>query len=390
MKRLGLDESRELAVLLVDGDAADRTMVGKTLVASGLKASVIEVEDLSHALVELERQSFDVVIAEYFLPETDPLELVASMRRVTPLLPIVFVTRRGDQELAATIMRTGGAEYLSKVGLTPLQLVHSLRSALAYARAQRVKIEKQRELEEKSAELARNLEDARAATRARDDVLAIVSHDLRSPLNVVSMSASMLDERSSDARVKPLVVKIHRAVTRMNRRIEDLLDAARIDAGSMSVDAHPVLATDLIDQALAEQADAARAKGVELRRGDLEAGLKVKADRGRVAQVLGNLLANAVKFTPRGGHVDVASNVDGEDMPAFVVSDSGVGIPEELLPRLFQRYWHDLDSKYGAGLGLYIADGIVRAHGGRMSVQSTLGAGSQFTFWLPRATPRAS
>lgn len=386
MRRLGLAPDRELVVLLVDDDVVDRMTIKRALRASELGARVVETSDAVDAMRALAAEPVDVAIVDYFLPGANGLELIGEMRAVSPLLPIVFLTGQGDEELAATIMRTGGAEYLSKNGLTALQLVQSLRYALSYSAAQQKQLEQKRALEETSRELAESLKGARAAARARDDVLAIVSHDLRNPLNVISMSLSMLEEQSTEDTARPLIDKMQRAVVRMNRLIEDLLDASRIDAATMSVDTRPVRAADLLESALDAHALSASAKGVSLVRGLFDGAVRVNADRHRIGQVYGNLVGNAVKFTPKGGTVTLEIRPHADDgFMTFAVRDSGAGIPEHVLPHVFERFWKERGhTRDGAGLGLYIADGIVRAHGGGMAVTSQVGAGSEFSFWLPR------
>lgn len=386
MKRLGLDESRELAVLLVDDDKVDRMAVKRALKASELNTRVIEAVDATEAMKELATQPIDVAIVDYFLPGANGLELVNEMRAVAPLIPIVFLTGQGDEELAATIMRTGGAEYLTKSSLSALQLVQSLRYALSYSAAQRAEQENKEALEEKSSLLEQSLKEARAASRARDDVLAIVSHDLRNPLNVISMSLSMLEEQGPESGSKPLIDKMNRAVTRMNRLIEDLLDASRVDSATMSVEGRPIRAAELVDVAVETHGLAASAKGVRLERGRVDGDVKVLADRHRIAQVFANLVGNAIKFTPKGGEIQIEIDPDAkEDFVTFLVKDTGAGIAEDLVPHVFKRFWKELGhTRDGAGLGLCIAEGIVRAHGGGMAVKSTIGVGSEFSFWLPR------
>ncbi|KYF81542.1 histidine kinase [Sorangium cellulosum] len=241
-------------------------------------------------------------------------------------------------------------------------------------------------------ENARLYNEAQAATRARDDLLAIVSHDLRNPLNTIAITASLLrsdllqrkDGEEDDA--VQLVDRMDRGIQRMTRLIEDLLDASRIEAGRLVVSPRVERGGALVREALEAAASLAEAKGCRVTQGPLDAGLEVLADRDRVLQVFSNLLGNSLKFTPKGGIVSV-SLCRVADLARFSVADTGPGIPPEHQPHLFDRYWKaSQESRTGAGLGLYIARGIVEAHHGTVAVESTPGHGTTIHFTLPLAS----
>jgi signal transduction histidine kinase len=229
---------------------------------------------------------------------------------------------------------------------------------------------------------------ARRATRARDDMLGVVSHDLRNPIHSIYMGGSfLLDLLPPDGheleRTQAAVIK--RAAERANRLIQDLLDITHIESGRLSIDIRQHTAASLVDEALEQIRRTAADAGIDLVRGHVDDGV-VHADRDRVLQVLGNLLANALKFTPRGGRVTVSARVSGDDA-RFAVSDTGSGIPNEDLPRLFDRYWQaNRKDRRGVGLGLSIVKGIAEAHGGDVRVETAPGAGSTFTLVLPSRT----
>jgi signal transduction histidine kinase len=246
---------------------------------------------------------------------------------------------------------------------------------------------------------ARLYEQAQQATRARDDVLGIVSHDLRNPLNTIHMSSSFMLELieptglsipGGAAGAPPVSLSrqfniILRAAQRANALIEDLLDVTRIDAKRLSVDPVVADAGSLIEEALLDTAPVAAERSIELTHGWDGERASVMADRGRIFQVFSNLLGNALKFTPTGGRVDVRGRLAGAEA-VFTISDTGAGIPAENLPHLFDRFWQAGETRRaGAGLGLFIAKGIIEAHGGRLQVESTIGKGTTFSFTLPRA-----
>jgi signal transduction histidine kinase len=172
----------------------------------------------------------------------------------------------------------------------------------------------------------------------------------------------------------------------MNHLIAALLDSATIEAGRLSVDRklHPLGA--LVADALEAMDALARQKSLALEPRISACARAVVCDRERVLQVLSNLIANAIKFTPPGGRITVEADAIGDEA-RLLVGDNGVGIAEDQLAHLFERYWQgDRRQRLGTGLGLYIAKGIVEAHGGRIWVDSAPGRGSRFYFTLPLAT----
>jgi signal transduction histidine kinase len=235
--------------------------------------------------------------------------------------------------------------------------------------------------------LRQRAEEAEQAARTRDEVLAMVAHDLRNPLNVVLSSGSFLLDTLDglEPRAREQLELIQRAVTQMNRLTQDLLEVAGMEAGNISVEPRAEPAERLLRSACTTMQRVASARRIELAC-DIGSDLPlVCADRDRIDQVLGNLIGNAVRFTPRGGRVRLAAERDGAQV-RFSVADTGRGIDPADLPHVFDRFWQAQRSRDGgAGLGLAIARGIVAAHGGEMWVESEPGSGSTFYFTLPTA-----
>jgi signal transduction histidine kinase len=230
---------------------------------------------------------------------------------------------------------------------------------------------------------ARLYREAREAIRMRDDILAVVSHDLRNPLNTISVASSLLEMNPSPEVSSKAQRSIGRAAKQMERLLQDLLDVSRADAGGMVVERAPVDVVALIEEAFALSLPQAEDKSVKLERsvaGDVGS---IEGDRDRLLQVLGNLLGNAIKFVPPGGRVTIgAQHLYGQIR--VWISDDGPGIPAEQVPRVFDRFWQaNRSGSRGAGLGLAIAKSIVDAHGGQIGVHSQLGEGSTFFCWLP-------
>jgi signal transduction histidine kinase len=237
---------------------------------------------------------------------------------------------------------------------------------------------------------ARLYEEAREATRLREQVLAVVSHDLRNPLGALQLAAQLLADRVETSGVETSARKqvqvILRSSKRMERLIADLLDVASLQAGRFAVEVGQEDVGSLVDEAVETMSARAREQSISLSgRVYGRRDVRVRADRARILQVFGNLIGNALKFCRPGDHVDVRAQ-PGEDVCIFSVQDDGPGIADEDLPHLFAPYWSaKRHARRGTGLGLYISRGIVEAHRGRIWVETTLGAGSTFFFSIPVA-----
>jgi signal transduction histidine kinase len=225
------------------------------------------------------------------------------------------------------------------------------------------------------------------ALTTRDEVLAIVSHDLRNPLHTIGMSVQLLKDIALDEseRQRHLDI-IERAKDRMDRLIQDLLDVARVEAGrTLAIERRNESPSAVIREACESFVESAREKRLRFECIVPEELPKVLVDCDRILQVMCNLIGNAIKFTPEGGRVDVRA-VEDKGMLRVSVRDTGPGIPQEDLDRIFHAFWQaPRAARLGAGLGLTIARAIVEQHEGRISVSSWEGKGSTFSFTLPLA-----
>jgi signal transduction histidine kinase len=229
-------------------------------------------------------------------------------------------------------------------------------------------------------------EHAEEALRTHDDVLRMLSHDLRNPLSTMSLAAGVLrnDGLDEQQRREQLDV-LHRAIGHMRRLVEGLLDLKRVEAGhGISVEPKHVDVQSLLEDGCRLFQLEAEAKGIRIVRRDPPHETAVLADAERMLQVLWNLTGNAIKFTPAGGVVTLSAHPH-TDAVLFSVTDTGPGISEENLPRLFDPYWQaNRTARLGTGLGLPISKAIVEAHGGRIWVESVPGGGTTVHFTLPR------
>jgi signal transduction histidine kinase len=230
----------------------------------------------------------------------------------------------------------------------------------------------------------RSHDDTLIATR--DQFLGTVSHDMRSLLSGLSLTAELLIQHAPEGaggdKMRRHSATIQRLVARMNRLVNDLLDVTSIEAGKLAVLLAPVEVATILRDTLDAFAPLAAAKRITL---DADAGalpLHAPLDGGRILQVLANLVSNAIKFTPEEGRVSIRVRIEENELH-FAVTDTGIGIPEDALQRVFERFRQVDQDRRGLGLGLHISKGIVEAHGGRMWAESKPAAGSTFHFTLP-------
>ncbi|HEX3482162.1 MAG TPA: ATP-binding protein [Kofleriaceae bacterium] len=231
---------------------------------------------------------------------------------------------------------------------------------------------------------ARLYREAQVAIQVRDDLLAIVSHDLGNPLHAINLGVSLLFQQyGTDARARKHIDAIRRSADRMERLINDLLDMASINAGKLAITPAPVDARELVTEVLDSQEPAAHERGITITRDCNLGPVALHVDRDRIAQAFGNLLGNAIKFCAPGDVIAVrAERVS--DAVRFSFADTGPGIAPDDVPHIFEPYWSGRGGrKKGTGLGLFITRAIVEAHGGTITIDSQPGAGASFVVTLP-------
>lgn len=233
-------------------------------------------------------------------------------------------------------------------------------------------------------ENARLYTHARDAIRARDQLISIVAHDLRNPLGAIALTAKALCKRhAGDPELRARLDLIQQSADRMKRMIGDLLDMARIEAGRFSIYRRPTSPATLVKQVIEVHAELAREEGIELR-GDTTTIPPIPCDPDRIAQVLDNLVGNAIKFGRKGDAVTVSTATE-DGRARFRIADTGPGIAPDELPHVFEMFWAAKPDHKGLGLGLYISKRIVEAHGGQIWAESELGKGTSISFTLPLA-----
>lgn len=369
-------------VLIVDDNPQDRLLIRRALAAEFSDLSVIEVRNQQELDAALAQVRFDVAVTDYQLRWTDGLKVLAAVHAADAAVPVVMFTNTGSEEVAASGLRMGLADYIIKIPAHFGRLAHGVRTALSNADVQR----RERDLIRRERDALRIAEQT---NRMKDEFLATVSHELRNPLNAIRGWVQVLQMSHGH----DTVVRATRALTRnteaLARLIEDLVDESAINAGKLR------LRIEVVDfqAALTAALDSLRL-AVTAKRLDLEVTITpdlppVAADPTRLQQVVVNLLLNAIKFTPEGGWIEVRlERVDSSIQ--MTISDNGQGIRSEYLPFIFDRFSQQdgatTRSHEGLGLGLSIARHIVELHGGTIRADSDgEGRGATFHVRLPVA-----
>jgi signal transduction histidine kinase len=393
----GAQPGNAVSVLIVDDLEAN--LLALEAVLAPLECNIVRAVSGEEALKHLLFHDFAVLLIDVMMPGLDGLATATFIknRPATRHVPIIFLT--GLETRQQDVMRAyakGCVDYLIKpfdpdilrskvavfVELFLKRRELQVQTELAQRR-EREALENRRLYESERGARA----EAEAAARAREDIVAVVSHDLRNPMSAIVASAALIKNAAAKGQTDDIarrVETIERSVGRMNSIVSDLLDTAKIQSGRLPVDLKEEDVSALLDQMLDQLRPVVANKEQKLeaviRGGPLP---RAKCDRERVFQVLSNLIGNANKFSPEGDTITVeASARPGEIL--FAVTDHGCGISADQQAHIFEPYWQASQQRQrGLGLGLAIVKGIIEAHGSRIWVESRAGAGSRFLFTLP-------
>jgi signal transduction histidine kinase len=362
-------------ILLIEDNPGDADLVRLRLVESNSDVQVNCVPRLSDALACLELDTPTLVLLDLNLPDSHGAETFRRIMQKAPNVPVVILSGQDDEALASKAVHQGVQDYLVKGDITSKQLERALRYA----------VERQGLL--RALDMTR-----RQQLEFKNQFLSHVSHELRTPLTCIHQYVTLL----LDGLAGPIAPEqmdhlktVLKSVNQLHAMIRDLLEATRADSGKLRVEPRCIDIGELIRQCVAMMGPSAAEKRVTIEVMVDPAIPLVYADPDRALEVLINLIDNAIKFTPAEGSVIVkASMVETDPSSVYLsISDTGRGIPQDALPRVFERLYQDPDgvdnNRSGLGLGLYIARGIVTLHGGRMWVASEPGSGSTFSFTLP-------
>ena len=372
------------AILLVDDHPAN--LMALKAILDQLGCDLVDARSGREALEQIEMRDFAVILMDVQMPQMDGLQTAALIksRQGSPLVPIIFITAMDrDATHASRGYERGAVDYLFKP-IDP-EILRSKVTVFVELYRQREQIRFQ--AEQLHAERLARVE-AEAEIRAREEILSVVSHDLGSPITALSTYAELLRKLGNATRnekVEDYALRQLRAIERMNRLVDNLLDVSRIEGGRLCLDKQLTDLADIVTQVVEIMTPSAGRRSQRLDWPKTE-GMVVRGDRDRLHQVLSNLVGNAIKFTPEGGTIAIGAEVQPTEI-VVSVRDEGPGIAKNDLPRIFDRYWQATGpNRQGLGLGLAIAKGIVVAHGGRLWADSQPGNGATFYVALPSAT----
>jgi len=364
-----------IRLILIDDDADDRGKLRQALTqAPGVSVQIEEFDSGEAGLARLRSAPADCVVLSSSLPDIDGFEVLERLAAAGLDLPIIMLTGPGDQPRAMQALAGGASDYLPKAKLDDAELLASklrLLQRLHQASARALTAE---------AELAR-------AIAGRDSVLAVVSHDLRGPLNNIELAMGLLSEQVPEQQRALAIASVHRAITRADRLIRDLLDVARLSGGALELDKDPISPAKIVETAIADVRPALEQHRLTIQV-DVAADLgPILADRNRVVQILDNLLRNAIKYGARGGEIGVELRARPNAVE-FSVRDQGPGLDHDAQTLVFDRFWRAKDrASSSSGLGLAIAKALVVGHDGEIGVESVPGQGARFYFTIPLAAP---
>jgi signal transduction histidine kinase len=398
---------------LVAEDSRTQAFQLKSLLeANGFE--VVVAADGDQALASARARTPDVVISDIVMPKRDGYSLCRALKddAATRDVPVMLVTSLGEPLDVVRALAAGAdnfvtkpydeAQLLRRVKRTVDRKSSSDRSVTVagetfaitanHEQVLDVLVSALEDMSVKNAELEANRAQLALATSRRDDVLHVVSHELRGPLGVLVMAADVfgMDIRggAAPAKQQAFAARVVRQAQRMLAIVDDLLDVSRIDAGQLRVDPSPADLAHVVREAIDRFTPSLEKHTISLR---APASLAAEIDVDRIEQVIANFLTNAVKYSPAGGEIVVVVEEQGA-MARVAVTDRGIGIPPSALPRLFERYFRAPGSERaakGIGLGLFVTKRLVEAHGGTVSVQSDVDKGSTFSFVVPLASRAA-
>ncbi|MBM4346739.1 MAG: hybrid sensor histidine kinase/response regulator [Deltaproteobacteria bacterium] len=368
-------------ILIVDDEPLVLDLVASYASHIGFEATT--ARNGKEALERLKSELITILITDIKMPEMDGFELMKAVRSEFPDIHIMVMTAHGASYTFTDVVECGATDYIPK----PFTL-DEMRAKL-----NRIVREKGllRDLKQKSLELEKVNEDLKRLDNLKSIFVSSVSHELRTPLTVIKEFISLMLEGHGGTLTedqREYLGIAHKNILRLTNLIDTLLDFSRIESGKgLQLKFEPARLVEVVEDASMTLSQSLEEKRIALEnRLDPEMP-QVLIDRNRLVEVLINLINNGIKFTPTGGKItiDTKGLTEKRDYLKMVVSDTGIGIPPEDLPKVFDRFYqgHSTGVSMGSGLGLAITKEIIEGHRGTIQAESRLGSGTTFIFTLP-------
>lgn len=370
----------EKQILLVDDEASVRSVWQRYLDRWGYGYDLAKCGQEGLALAR--SVGYQIVITDLAMPDLTGQELLRTLKHEQPELAIIVVTGHGTVEVAVEIMKAGAYDFIAK----PINFVHAelvIKNCLEQLRSQR-----------ETRRLQRIAADLEALNDLKEKFIAITNHELRTPVGVIRNVAELLEhEINGGGELRLLVEMLGRSSTQLAEIVAQMHELSRAKSDRLQLQMSRFCLATLCQEVVAEYWLVLQKRRLQLT-WSIPDELSIRADRVKLKKVLRELLQNAIKFTADEGSIAIAAHREGEHRLRLTVTDTGVGIPQENLDRIFELFYEVGDSLHhhssaadflggGMGVGLSIVNDIVAAHEGTVEVASTVGKGSAFTVTLP-------
>lgn len=376
-----------IKILLIEDNLAEARLIQEFLKETKSKQfSLVHVKRLREALAQLDQEAFDVILLDLTLPDSQGLASLAVLTDQTPSLPIVVLTNTNDDEMAIEAVRQGAQDYLVKRQVNVEVLVRSLYYAIERHQISQALQKVNQTLETRVQERTAELVQAKQHSQLNSEFVSMLSHDFRNPLTTILLSTGLLqrnDQRLTQEKKLAYFQLIRSSIREMDQLLEEVLFIGRADAGKFKC--QPVrLDLQLFCRQLIDELQLSTGEKYQLiltSQGEVKEAL---LDAKLLRHVLGNLLTNAIKYSPEGGTVQLEL-IGQEQSVTFRIEDQGIGIPVEDQKRLFEPFYRasNVEEIPGTGLGLAIVKKCVDTCGGQIIVESEVGVGTTFVVTLP-------
>lgn len=379
--------SQPLRLLIVEDLEDDALLAVREFRRDGYDVTFERVDTPEAMTAALANQMWNVIISDYSMPHFSGTAALELLKQTGLDIPFIFVSGTIGEDTAVAAMKAGAHDYMMKGNLR--RLVPAVERELREAEGRR-----ERKRLEEEARHKQRLEDM---LRFKSEFIANMSHELRTPLNSILGFSELLEDQQFgplNEKQQHYTHNIWTSGKHLLDLINDILDLSKVEAGKIELHMETFSLREALVAALTLVRPQAAKKRISLR-SEVVPETKVTADPLRLKQIMYNLLSNAIKFTPEGGQVSVAARTAQDAFVEIAVTDTGVGIKAEDLPKLFREFSQVgggyASAQHGTGLGLALSKRLVELHGGQMWVQSEGdNKGSTFTFTLPVSGPRSS